>query len=120
MALHMINRWTTMACNQRQMTRELERIYSIFITRVVRRPQSKTAIERLPILICAPDFPVPKYIHSKKSSIQYAAINESLHYYGILLVPPRSRLRVSAETQNEQLYAGNQNKVTSLDVRQVT
>src|SRR3954447_20237115 len=44
----------------RQMQRELERVYAISLTRVIRKPWCEAEQNRLPILIACPDFPVPK------------------------------------------------------------
>src|SRR5687768_15139896 len=73
----------------RQMEKETERVYAIFVTRVVRKPTSPSAQGFLPIWILFPDFPVPK--HAKKP-LRDVALNDGRHIQGIALMPPVSRM----------------------------
>ncbi len=45
----------------RQMERELERIYALLLTRIVRDPKTAARYEALPLWIACPDYPVPKH-----------------------------------------------------------
>src|SRR5215212_4098605 len=64
----------------RQMQRELERVYAITLTRVIRKPRCEAEQDRLPILIACPDLPVPK---RQKVSLCDVIVNDGLHYQGI-------------------------------------
>jgi hypothetical protein len=101
-----------------QMKREIERFYSIFLTRVVRRPNSK---RDKPILIGMADFPVLKW--KNKSSISDVKINDGLHFHAILLIPPKSRLRISVEEhfeENSDKYLGDRKVLDRIDFEPIT
>jgi hypothetical protein len=103
-----------------QMKDELDRVYSIFVTHVVRKPTSSASIGRLPILISVPDLPVPKRSKNSKQPLRYVTINDGLHLHAILLVPPHSRLREGVQQHfidNQRLYVGSHNRLISLDVQ---
>src|SRR5665213_1108835 len=72
------------------MEREIERIYATMRTRIIRNPMSRSVVEKLPMWICSPDFPVPKH---HKQSLSAVIVNDGLHYHGICLLPPESRLK---------------------------
>jgi hypothetical protein len=76
------------------MTDEVDRVYSTFITRVVRKPHSEYQKESRPILIGAPDRPVLK---NEKQKLKDVKINGGVHLHGILLVPRQSRLKEGGE-----------------------
>ena len=78
------------AAKMAQMTRCIEQAYAIFVTRVVRKPQTAAARGVAPIWLCAPDLPV--YKREKKQSLRDLLVNDGLHYHAILLLPPLSRL----------------------------
>jgi hypothetical protein len=101
-----------------QMKREIERIYSIFLPRVVRYPNSRRA--KLPIMIAMVDLPVFKW--NNKSPVVDLKINGGLHLHAILLVPPKSRLKTSVERHFEQhssLYLGDRRTVDRIQVDQI-
>jgi hypothetical protein len=86
---------------------ELERFYSIFLTRAVRKPLSQYYKDRLPVLIAAPDLPVKK---DQKQQLNDLSLNGGFHAHGIMLIPPKSRLKgdlVSHLNQNKHLYESN-------------
>src|SRR6266446_9124816 len=90
-----------------KMMDEVERVYSTFITSVVRKPHSKYQKESRPILIVAPDRPVLK---NEKQKLRDVKINGGVHMHGILLVPGRSRLKEGVETHfktHENRYVRN-------------
>jgi hypothetical protein len=66
------------------------RFYATFLTRVVRKPKSTFHAGDRPLLFAAPDYPVPK---RKKQSPSDFAINDGLHFHGIIAVPLNSRLK---------------------------
>ncbi len=66
------------------------RFYATFLTRVLRKPKSPFHAGGRPLLFASPDYPVPKH---EKQSISQFAINDGLHFHGILAVPLESRLR---------------------------
>jgi hypothetical protein len=76
-----------------QMFREAELVYRTFVTRVVRRPLSSRSVDQLPVMILLPDASVGK---RDKPLARIELNGGGLHLHGVLLVPPRSRLRVTA------------------------
>jgi hypothetical protein len=83
----------------RQMEREIERVYSRLVTRFERNPRSPTRFQYLPVMILFADFPVFKW---SKKSIRDVSINDGLHYGGIALTPPISRLQTTLDLHFEQ------------------
>jgi hypothetical protein len=99
-----------------KMLNEIDRLYSTFSTRVVRHPRSKSQRQLCPILLVAPDLPVPRCQRTTSNDL----INDGLHYHGILLVPALSRLKVSAIehfANKKELYV--KNCLLELDVRPI-
>jgi hypothetical protein len=68
----------------------LYRFYATFLTRVVRNPNSIFQLSQRPLLIAAPDYPVPKHRKQKLSDV---TINDGLHMHGLLVVPWDCRLK---------------------------
>jgi len=100
-----------------QMNDEVQRVYSAFVTRVIRRPRSDSQKASLPLLITVPDRPVFKL---KKQGLSDAKINDGLHIHGILCVPWQSRLKVDVPThfgQKRALYV--RNRLTRIDVEPI-
>jgi hypothetical protein len=103
----------------RQMRDEVERVFATFLTRVVRDPRSPRSVGRLPVLIACADLPVAK---REKRALREVTINGGLHYAGVLLVPPQSRLRVTAQqhfAERAELYLGGRRRLDRIDVRPV-
>ena len=73
---------------QRQQARIIERAYTRFATRVVRRPAAPSQVGRLPVWICAPDFPVARH---GKTALREVVINDGQHCHAVVLLPPWSR-----------------------------
>ncbi|OSI74979.1 hypothetical protein BSZ21_05330 [Bradyrhizobium canariense] len=71
-----------------QMQREIERFHSLLTRHIVRKPNSKGWRHLRPVLVLAPDLPVPK---REKTSGKRTGANGGLHINGALLVPPRRR-----------------------------
>jgi hypothetical protein len=88
-----------------QMPEEIYRVYSRFLTECVRNPWSKNNQHNRPVLIACPDWPVRK--RYKQDQIK-ALPCEGAHWHGILLVPPKNRLKVGVkehfETVNRKSY----------------
>lgn len=102
-----------------QMRREIEHVFTKFLTRVTRRPCSPASADRLPILIASPDRPVFK---REKRSLRDVIVNGGLHAHGILLLPPVSRLRVPAEEyfrENQSAYVDAASTLDRIDVRAI-
>ncbi len=100
-----------------QMNDEVERIYSTLLTRVVRRPLSTFYRNQIPILISTPDLAVRK---CKRQKLSDFSLNGGLHVHGILLMPPRTRLKgdlVSHFSENKHLYQSN--RLLRLDIRAI-
>ena len=98
---------------------ELQRVYSTFVTRTNRKPRTASPDE-LPVLIAAADLQV-----SKKDSRSSPLIlcNGGLHFHGLLLVPPDTRLGVPVEEhfrEYQDMYVGKRRLITKLDIRPVT
>jgi len=101
-----------------QMFDEAEHIYRTFVTRCVRRPLSPRSICDLPIMITAPDFPIGK----TNKPLAQVVLNNGLHLHAILLVPPRSRLPISAQEhfrQHQSLYVRDRSRLDRVDVRPI-
>jgi hypothetical protein len=98
-----------------KMNDEIQRVYSTFVTRVVRNPRSEANKASLPFLITVPDRPVHKKGKQKLSDLK---INNGLHLHGILCVPWISRLKVDVPTHfktNEAVYV--KNRLLRVDVK---
>ena len=100
-----------------QMHDEVDRVFSTFITRIVRNPHFEHQKDNRPILFAAPDFPVFK---KAKQALHDVSINDGLHMHGILTVPWQCRLRRGVKDQFEKdraLYV--KNRLLNLDVRTI-
>ena len=100
-----------------QMNDEVQRVYSTFVTRVVRNPRSEFLKDALPVLITVPDRPVCK---KNKQNLSDLTINGGLHLHGILCVPRKSRLKVDAAAHfnaNKDLYV--KNRLLRIDIKPV-
>jgi hypothetical protein len=100
-----------------RMHNEIERVYSMLLTQVVRHPRCASQKGSRPILIVAPDLPVPK---SKKNRCNDALINGGLHCHGILFVPSRSRLKdglIDHFKGNSHRYL--RNSLLEIDIRPI-
>lgn len=97
----------------------VDRLYRTLVTNVVRRPASRNAVGLLPILIAAPDLPVPKHSRPVGPAI---ALNGGAHMHAMLLTRQRSsRLRTTVEEHfdlNHRLYV--RPPVDAIDVRPIT
>ncbi|CAN7472823.1 hypothetical protein [Mesorhizobium caraganae] len=89
-----------------RMKSEIERTFASVTTRVVRRPNSPSQFKNLPIWICSPDYPVYK---RDKGSFRDNAVNDGLHFHGVGLMPPVSRMTESLEDHIDNyqtMYSG--------------
>jgi hypothetical protein len=77
--------------SKQAMINEVMRVYGRFLTATVRYPWSKRNTNNRPIFIGCPDWPVPKAIKHKL----YTDAQSGIHFAGILLVPPITRLSTS-------------------------
>ena len=96
------------------MKKEVENFCSKLLTRVVRRPNSSCD---KPALIASFDLPVAK--RTKVSTID-AFVNDGLHVHAILLIPPKSRLRVPLAEHiesNHEVYLRDRWKLDRVDVQ---
>lgn len=102
-----------------QMKDQVHRIYSTLATRVNRKPRQASSDE-LPLLIGALDLPVYK---KDRTSAPTIVFNDGLHFHGILMVPPNSRLKTGVGdhfSSNADLYSGASSRVARIDVRTIT
>jgi hypothetical protein len=98
---------------------QIERIYSTFVTRAYRRPRSVRSGD-LPLLVATADLPVPKR-HAKSGRL--VVTNHGLHYHGLLVVPPTTRLKISVEQhfrEHESTYLGSDLALQRFMVKTVT
>jgi hypothetical protein len=98
---------------------ELQRVYSTFVTRTHRKPRT-TPTHDLPFLIGAADLPV--YKKDSRSS-PLILCNGGIHFHGLLLVPPDTRLAIPVDEHfrdYQDMYLGRRRLITKLDVRPVS
>jgi hypothetical protein len=92
------------------MTNEVIRFHGLLKRHVVRKPNARGWRELVPVLIGAPDYPVPKAL---KTDVRLFQVNDGLHFNAVVLLPPRfeapkiagvreSRLTVSLVVHIEQ------------------
>jgi hypothetical protein len=74
-----------------QMLDQVQRIYSTLLKAVHRRPRT-AQVDELPVLVGAIDLPVYKL---DRTSQPICSCNGGLHFNAVLLLPPRTRLKVS-------------------------
>jgi hypothetical protein len=101
------------------MNGEIQRVYSTFVTRTHRKPRT-TPTHDLPILIGTADLQVYK---RDPTSSPLILCNGGLHFHGLLLVPPDTRLGVPVDEhfrEYEDMYIGRRRLITKLDVRPIT
>jgi hypothetical protein len=82
-----------------QMGNDIGRLYCRLVPHVQRFPTTKLGSVNVPILFSCADLPVYK---RKKVSLAEATLNDGLHYHGVLLLPPRNRLRTDLATHLEE------------------
>jgi hypothetical protein len=98
---------------------ELQRVYSTFVTRTHRKPRT-TPSDELPVLIGAADLQVYK---KDPTSSPLVLCNGGLHFHGLLMVPPDTRLAIPVDehfSDYQEMYVGKRRLITKLDVRRVT
>ena len=103
----------------KQMHGEVERVYATFVTRVVRKPRSPQSADRLPVLIGFADLPVAK---RERKQLREVALNDGLHYHGILLMPAQSRMRTGLAfhfMKYHRLYLKDRSRLDRLHVRPI-
>jgi hypothetical protein len=101
------------------MNDELHRVYSTFVTRTNRKPRTASPDE-LPILIGTADLQVYKRVSTSSPRV---LCNGGLHFHGLLLVPPKTRLEIPVEEhfrRHQDIYLGRRRLIRALDVRPVT
>ncbi len=73
-----------------QQRRLVEMAYRRLLTRMVRYPNRRGAVGRVPVLLGAPDFPVAR---RRKAALGDVVINDGQHVQALLLSPQENRLR---------------------------
>jgi hypothetical protein len=97
---------------------EIQRVYSTFVTRTHRKPRTTPAHD-LPFVIGAADLQV--YKKNPRSS-PLILCNGGLHFHGLLMVRPDTRLGVPVDEHfrdYQDMYLGKSRLITGLDVRPV-
>jgi hypothetical protein len=88
------------------------------VTRTHRKPRT-TSADELPVLIGAADLQVYK---RDPASSPLILCNGGLHFHGLLLVPPDTRLKVPVDEhfrEYQDMYIGRRGLITKPDVRPV-
>lgn len=101
-----------------QMVREVERIFTILLTRIIKRPPN-TEMNGQPLLVGSLDWQVPK---SERVSIADASINDGMHYHANMLVPPITRnMRTLDEIvdRHRRAFEGPTKMLTRLHVQPI-
>ena len=101
------------------MKAQVQRVYSILLTRIHRKPRTAPTGE-LPVLVGALDLPVYK---GDRSLTPQVVCNNGWHFHAIILLPPRSRLKKPLADHfqnNSDLYAGAAKSVERIHVVPVT
>jgi hypothetical protein len=102
-----------------RMKDEVQRVYSTLLTRIHRKPRTAPTDE-LPVLIGALDLPVHK---RDRTSFPSVVRNNGLHFHCLVLLPPKSRLRVPLVDHfrdSADLYVGPESRVERVHVVPVT
>lgn len=81
------------AARKVQMEREVQRIYSLLLTRFFKRPRT-THIADLPFFLGCVDWPVHKKV---KKAIEGITNNDGMHFGGLYLAPPKTRTAMNLE-----------------------
>lgn len=108
---------------RRQMEREVERVYALLVTRIVRKPTAPSSVGRLPIWFCSPDRPVFK--HAKQGRWD-AFVNDGRHMHAVAFIPPWSRLKDDLIThflrllRRESAYVRASDPLIRIDVQPIT
>jgi len=87
------------------MVQETDHFYRVILKNVERKPRSEARREHMPIMLGHPDLPVRK----ETKNLREVYINEGLHMNGILLIPRRSRMKLTFDEhlrQNRKIYYG--------------
>jgi hypothetical protein len=81
-------------CRKFEMQDEIDRVYSTFVTRAVRRPHSRRGHKERPILVtCLDAFSLKLDRRLSRRGLSAKQINDGQHQHGILAVPSVNRLR---------------------------
>lgn len=102
-----------------RMLDEIERVYRLHVTRVVRKPNSLAHMDERPIWFCSLDLPVFK--HAKQSRLD-VTINDGLHGHAAGFYHPRSRLRGNLSQHFEErrdLYVQRERPLMRIDVEPI-
>ncbi len=104
---------------EKTMEEEIRATYYKLLTRVIRNPNNKNALEK-PFWVGGPDWPVPKRL---KDNYRDTAVNDGLHYHMVALTPPVTRLNGSLGafiTDNQRLYTGRDRTLFRIHVEPIT
>ena len=85
-----------------QMKTEIYRANSRLVTRFDRNPRSLAGFNRLPRMMLFPDLPVFK---RRRPTPKDVFVNDGLHYGGIILTPPKSRMKTAGGAMSEWVMA---------------
>jgi hypothetical protein len=99
---------------------EVDRVYRTLIRHDVRDPRSIAQQRWLARFIGCPDTPVHKRV---KISVRDATLNEGLHFNGMFLISPNTRLNgglVKHFKDNDRLYTGQGRALARIDVEPMT
>lgn len=103
-----------------RMLDDIERIYRIHVTRVVRKPNAPAHMDERPVWFSSLDLPVFK--HAKQGRLD-VTINDGLHAHATGFYHPRSRLRDGVADHFEDrrdLYVRREHPLMRIDVEPIT
>jgi hypothetical protein len=102
-----------------RMADEIDRVYSILVSRTVRRPRALSSMDMLPILLGCPDLPGAR---ETKASLADITINGGLHIHAVVALPKRTKLGVGLVKHFRRkrfAYVWPHRPLARIDVRRV-
>jgi hypothetical protein len=100
------------------MESEVRRVYGRFITEIIRNPWSKNNLDKRPVLIGCPDWPVYKSAKHKR----HRMVGSGIHFGSVLLVPPFNRLKTGVKAhfnQRRDAYVRPDNRLQQIHIRHI-
>jgi hypothetical protein len=102
-----------------EMQDEVERVYTLLLTRIIRDPRNPENRSILPFLLGVPDYPVHKH---QKVLLKDFLVNGGLHIHAPMYVPPESRLKVGLDehiADNREFYVSQSGRLAYLDATDI-
>ncbi|WP_210485392.1 hypothetical protein [Microvirga antarctica] len=106
----------------RRMEWELERVYAKSLTRIIKDSRLYSQIDKLPLWIACPDYPVPKG-EADRQALRDVTINDGRHMHCVAAIPPCSRLKEDLATHldhNQSHYVTSDCSLWRIHAVQIT